>query len=223
MRPIVFMMRRYPSSLRWFAAVALGFAGSPAWALTVGLAGIFPGRAMLLIDGQVSRSVAVGRQTPEGVRLISVGDGVAVIEVAGERQTLRLGRNAERAGGGEQDSVTLSPDARGHFVTMGMANGWPIRFVVDTGASLVSLGAADARRLGLDLSRAETMVAQTAAGAVAVRKVRLDSVAVGGVTVQGVDALVHENDLPVALLGMSFLNRMEIRREGDTLTLKKRF
>lgn len=54
-------------------------------------------------------------------------------------------------------------------------------------------------------------------------QVRLDSVRVGDVTVHGVDGLVHETDLPVVLLGMSFLSRMEIRKEGSTMTLKKRF
>ena len=39
----------------------------------------------------------------------------------------------------------------------------------------------------------------------------------------GVDALVHQGELPVALLGMSFLNRMEMQRDGSTMTLKKRF
>jgi len=39
----------------------------------------------------------------------------------------------------------------------------------------------------------------------------------------GVDAAVHETDLPVVLLGMSFLNRMDWRREGDRLLLKKRY
>jgi aspartyl protease family protein len=209
--------------LRLVAGSMLVAMALPSSALTVGLAGVFTGRALLLIDGQTSRSVAVGRQTPEGVRLVAVGDGTATVEVAGHRQILRLGQNTRRAGGGTNDSVTLAPDARGHFVAMGSFNGRPIRFVVDTGASMISLGASDARRLGLDLSAAQVGAAQTAAGPTLVRQVRLDSVSLGAVTISGVDALVHENDLPVALLGMSFLNRMEMRRDSDTLTLKKRF
>ena len=38
-----------------------------------------------------------------------------------------------------------------------------------------------------------------------------------------VDALIHQTDMPVALLGMSFLNRMEMQRDGQTMTLKKRY
>lgn len=52
---------------------------------------------------------------------------------------------------------------------------------------------------------------------------RLDSVRVGGIELREVDAIVIEQGLPVALLGMSFLNRVEMKREGETLTLTRRF
>ena len=65
---------------------------------------------------------------------------------------------------------------------------------------------------------------QTANGVAAVYLVKLDSLRVGDITVNNVDAAVIEGDkLGIALLGMSFLNRMEMRRSGDTLTLIKRF
>jgi aspartyl protease family protein len=52
---------------------------------------------------------------------------------------------------------------------------------------------------------------------------KLDTVRVGGVAVQNVDAVITEGDsLPVALLGMSFLNRTDMKREGTTLTLTQR-
>ena len=54
-------------------------------------------------------------------------------------------------------------------------------------------------------------------------RVTLDSVRVGDVTINGVDGLVQESDLPIVLLGMSFLSRTEMRNEGTTMTLKKRF
>ena len=42
-------------------------------------------------------------------------------------------------------------------------------------------------------------------------------------TLHNVDALIHQSEMPMALLGMSFLNRMEMQRDGSTMTLKKRF
>ena len=64
----------------------------------------------------------------------------------------------------------------------------------------------------------------TANGPVVVYKVMLDSVTVGGLTLYNVEATVHPMPgMDVGLLGMSFLNRTEMRREGDTLTLTKRY
>jgi len=53
--------------------------------------------------------------------------------------------------------------------------------------------------------------------------VTLDVVTVGAVTLYGVEAAVSDAALPVQLLGMSFLNRTDLRREGDTLTLRRRY
>ena len=88
---------------------------------------------------------------------------------------------------------------------------------------MISLGAGDARRIGIDTSRGQKAMTNTANGQAMVTKVQLDNVRIGDVTLHGVDALVHQGELPVALLGMSFLNRMEMQRDGSTMTLKKRF
>ena len=106
----------------------------------------------------------------------------------------------------------------------GQVNGAHVRFLVDTGATLVTLSASEAKRLGIDYRRGQQAVSQTANGRVLVYRVRLDSVTVGGMTIRDVDAVV--NDAPgmeVSLLGMSFLNRTEMRREGANLTLTKRY
>jgi aspartyl protease family protein len=125
---------------------------------------------------------------------------------------------------GSRQSVTLATDSRGHYVTSGRVNGSEVRFMVDTGATLVTLPLADARRLGIDLSQAQIGTSMTANGPVRVYRVRLDSVQVGDVVINNVDALVPSGDgLDIALLGMSFLNRTEMRREGANLMLIKRY
>ena len=63
----------------------------------------------------------------------------------------------------------------------------------------------------------------TANGPAQVWKVKLDSVKVGGITLHDVDGAVHGGDLPMVLLGMSFLNRMEMKRDGDRMVLRRRF
>lgn len=201
---------------------ALLTACATASAVQVGLAGVIGDKALLLIGGTVSRTLSVGQRTPEGVRLVAVEPGSATIEVDGERRVLRLGQNAAAATRGPETTI-LSADGRGHYITTGSVNGLPVRFVVDTGASLVSIGAAEAKRLGLDLTGATRGYTQTANGVTPVYQVRLDNVRVGSISMDGVDALVHESDMPLALLGMSFLNRTEMQNEGGRMTLKKRY
>ena len=88
---------------------------------------------------------------------------------------------------------------------------------------MIALGMSQAKRLGIDTARGEQILVNTANGQVVAAKVKLDTVKVGEIVVHGVDAMVHPSELPFALLGMSFLNRMEMQRDGDTMTLKKRF
>ena len=190
----------------------------------VGLAGLFPGKALLTINGSAPRIVAVGSRTDEGVRVVSIEGETAVLEVDGKRRVLRVGQNvAAQPSGNGQARVVLTADARGHFYSTGNINGSTVRFLVDTGASMVSMGAADARRIGIDPGKGSPAMTATANGMAHVLRVKLDSVRVGDIVLNNVDGLVHQHDLPVILLGMSFLNRMEMQRNGDTMTLKKRY
>ncbi|HJW03482.1 MAG TPA: TIGR02281 family clan AA aspartic protease [Azospira sp.] len=199
-------------------AVPLGAQG-----VEVGIAGLFPNKALLVIDGAPAKAVAVGQKTETGVKLVAVDNGAAIVEVDGKRRTLRVGQSVISQSGGERASVVLSADAQGHFLTTGSVNGNVMRFLVDTGATMVSMGATDAKRLGIDLSKAEVGYSQTANGAARVYKVNLNTVRIGDVTLTNVDGMVMEKDMPVALLGMSFLNRMEMQRDGERMVLKKRY
>ncbi len=198
-----------------FSGVAAG--------LDVGLAGILGSKAMLMINGGEPRAIAVG-QSIDGVRLISVTGDQVVVEVDGKKRPLRVGQHAVGTASADgSGKVILTADGQGHFLTTGTVNGASVKFLVDTGATLISLGASDARRIGIDPRTGERGITNTANGQAQVSRVKLDTVRVGDVTLHNVDALVHQNDLPVALLGMSFLNRMEMQRDGGTMTLKKQY
>jgi clan AA aspartic protease (TIGR02281 family) len=136
-------------------------------------------------------------------------------------QTYRPAETAASAGA--KQSVMLAADSRGHFITEGAINGMPVRFLVDTGASSIALPAAEAQRLGIDYRKGERGYSQTANGAVPVYVVRLDRVSLGAIEINGVEAIVIEKGLSVTLLGMSFLNRVDMRRDGETMTLIRRF
>lgn len=195
-----------------------------AHAADVGLAGLFPGKALLTINGGPPRIVLIGVKTDEGVQVLSIDGETATLEIDGKKRVLRVGQNvASQSSGSGPATAVLTADGRGHFVTTGNINGTSIRFLVDTGASMISLGAADARRIGIDASKGQIGYTQTANGVTQVTLVKLNAVRVGEIVLNNVNATVHQHDLPIALLGMSFLNRMEIQQNGHTMTLKKRY
>jgi aspartyl protease family protein len=202
------------------ASLPLATAG----ATEVVVSGLFTNKAVVQIDGGPLRTLAVGQATPEGVRLVSVDRESAVFEIDGKRTALGIGQARMARSAPAAQSATLVADTAGHFAADGKVNGQPIRFMVDTGATVTAIPAADARRLGIDVAQGQIVLLRTANGTARGRQVKLDVVSVGGVTLYGVEAVVMEGDgLSMPLLGMSFLNRMDMKREGSVMTLTKRY
>lgn len=198
-------------------------AGATAWAADVSLVGTFDTKAAILsIDGGAPRTVKVG-QSAGGVTLITVEKDRATIEVDGKRKVLQRGQTYSSGAGSGAQSVTLSAGAGGHYMAEGQINGGAIRFLVDTGATAIAIPASDAERLRIDYRKGRRGTTQTAGGPATAYVVRLDSVRVGGIEVQNVDAIVIEHGLTVALLGNTFLSRMDMRLEGQTMTLTRRY
>ena len=98
-----------------------------------------------------------------------------------------------------------------------------MRFLVDTGASMVALPGRDAERLGLDYRKGPRGIIQTAGGNAIAYRVKLDRVKVGGIELTNVDGVVLEQGLDIALLGMSFLNRVQMQRDGQSMVLIRRY
>jgi aspartyl protease family protein len=200
---------------------------APAGAADIHVVALTAGKAVVSINGGKPRTLAVGQVSAEGVKLLSADSQSATFEVGGQRRTLGPGEGAAVAttaltSGG--DKTTLVADSAGHFITIGVVNGTSLRFLVDTGASAVVLSSADARRAGINYLASPRSFTQTANGVIPVYNVTLDTLRIGDITVTGVAASVIEGDkLPIALLGMTFLNRMEMRRDGTTLTLIRRY
>lgn len=202
-------------------------AASAAQAQTVSLAGRMGDRALLVIDGQ-PRALAVG-QTVGGVKLLRwVGEAGEQVEVEfkGGSSLLRLGSTPAQLGALPSRSgareIVISAGPGGHFVSSGAINGRPVRFMVDTGATLVSLGRDEAQRIGLDLSRAQTAMTRTANGNVPAQLVMLNSVRLGDVELHNVGAVIMPMAMPMVLLGNSFLSRLQMRRDNDVMRLELR-
>ena len=115
--------------------------------------------------------------------------------------------NAQAAQGGQ--GATIPKSADGHYWATGQVNGANVRFLVDTGATAVSLTPDDARRLGFDLGALNfNSRVTTAAGQTRAAPVRLASLTVSGARLDNVDALVIEKGLDASLLGMTYLGRL---------------
>ncbi len=201
-------------------AALLSAAGSAA---TLDVVGVFPDKAVVTVDGGSPRSVSVG-ESVAGFKLVAVDGAGATFVVDGKRQRIAMGSYLARPNGHDRASAVLSADDRGHYVAQGFVNGTSTRFLVDTGATMVVLSVAEANRLGLRFREAPLSMATTANGTVPYRVMKLDRIKVGDVELTNVDAGVIEGSYDGPnLLGMSFLSRTEVTRDGDSMVLTRRF
>ena len=215
------MVRCRNSSLSLLALVGFSL---PAFGADVTLVGLIGAKAIVVIDGGAPRTLTPGQKTAEGVVLLGTEKDAANFEIDGKKKTLRMGQAYSAASRGGRQNVTLGADARGHFLTVGSINGGSVHFLVDTGATLVTLPSAEAKRLGINYLQGQRGQMHTANGVTPTYRVKLDTVKIGDIEVNNVDAVVIQNDtMGVTLLGMSFLNRMEMQRDGQSMTLTKRY
>ncbi len=187
--------------------------------------GLFRDRAVLEIDGQ-QRLLRAGQTSPEGVKLISASSRKAVVEDQGKRTTLTLGSSINtNFSAPTQQRMKIIPDVRGMYRTTGSINGLPVQFIVDTGATLVSMNSRQARRLGIDYRVVgESALSTTASGYSKIYRVKLKRVKIGEIELRNIEAAVHEGDFPpITLLGMSFLGRLDIQSSGAGLELKRKY
>ncbi|WIV96100.1 retropepsin-like aspartic protease family protein [Kinneretia aquatilis] len=182
--------------------------------------------ALLLIDGE-PRTVPVG-ETVRGVKLLSLADAQAVVEIKGRRVNLVLGASPGRVGDGAAAAntgrkIVLSSGHGGHFTTVGNINGHSTQFLVDTGATAISISQSEAERMGLRYREGRRTMTQTANGIIPAYALMLDTVRIGDVEVRGIEAIVVPSQMSHVLLGNSFLTRFQMKRDNDVLTLDLRY
>ena len=125
-------------------------------------------------------------------------------------------------GGRAEAAVTRLPRQRnGHFYVDATVNGRHVRFLVDTGASMVALTTADAERVGEAFNPARFDVVGTgASGPVQGENIRIDTIEIQGKRVANVSGAVIEG-LEVSLLGQAYLSRMDIAISGDEMAIRE--
>lgn len=187
--------------------------------------GLFKDRAIVKIDDK-QHTLKAGKSGVKGVKLISASSTEAVLEVAGERQTFYMGSDiGTPIAGPDKSEVTIMQDRHGMYLADGQIQGHATKFIVDTGATYVSINRDLAKQLGIDYQKeGEKSRAVTASGTVDAYRVKLRDVTVGEIKLQDVDALVVDNAEPrKPLLGMSFIKRVDMRHEDSMLVLTKKW
>lgn len=185
---------------------------------------LFKDKAIILIDG-ARRVLKTGDTSPEGVKLVATDtqEEKAEVEIDGKRQELKLGMVISSFVSTGKGSVIVYPE-RGQYFVDGLINGVAVKFLVDTGASTVTMSSATAKRVGLDYLRLGARgYSSTAAGTVPKYMLKLSKVQVGDIVLSNVDGGVIENmQAPFVLLGMSFLGSLEMKRDMDKLEIRER-
>ena len=207
-------------------AALLGLCAPPAGSQAVGLSGMLGSKALVIVDGSPPKVLAPG-ETFRGIKIISTQGDQAIVDIAGKQHTLRVGDAPASVGGqggdGKGTRIVLTSSGGGHFVTLGQINGRSAEMVVDTGASVVSIGSAQAERIGIDYKAGPMVQISTANGVIPAWRVKLKSVKVGEVTLREIDAVVSSGSIPYVLLGNSFLTRFQMTQTNDQLVLDMRY
>lgn len=191
---------------------------------SIEVVGLFKDGAILIIDGQ-QRMLRKGMGSEQGVEIIQADAKSVTLIVDGEVKQMSLSKKISThfAEADQKAEVRISRGTGGHYWTPGRINKRACEFVVDTGATYVSLNSQHAAALNVNYKDGTPVILRTANGVKRSFKVTLDSVTVGTVTVRGVDAVVSEGRFPeVILLGNAFLNRVEMRVDAGVMVLQSK-
>ena len=206
-------------------AVSMIFANVCAATTQVNIVGLFSNKAVVIINGGKPKTLSVG-QTSNGVKLLAADSQMATLQIEGKTTQLGMGQAASVGGNASNatSSVTLYANREGHFVSDCQINGATLKFLVDTGATTVALNSGDAKFANIDYKRGEPVQVSTANGVVTAYRVTIANLKIGAVTLNQVEASVLEGGSPsIVLLGMSALNRLDMKRHDIALTLTKKY
>ena len=191
----------------------------------VNIVGLFNGKAVLIINDGKPRTLSAG-QTSEGVKLIAADSKMATLQIEGKIKQLGMGQAVSLSDNSTSSSptVTLYSNSQGHFVSECLINGVALKFLLDTGATTVALNSGDAKFANIDYKRGRPVQIATANGVVNGYQMTLASLKVGAITLNQVEASILEGGSPaIVLLGMSALNRLDMKRQDIALTLTKKY
>jgi aspartyl protease family protein len=203
--------------------LALALLSAPVWGVEIVVEALLPGIAVMKVDG--ARITLREGETEKGLRLIAADAQSALVEISGQEQRLRVSqRISSQFSEPTRRSITIPRNEQMQYRTTAEINGVRLPVIVDTGANIVALNTRDARAVGIKANEGIAASVETAGAVVAARRVVLDSVDVGGIRIEAVAATVIAGAQPsVVLLGMSYLQHVELEDRAGVLTLRGRW
>lgn len=217
--------------IAFFISLVLGAFSAQALAMNDGnsldvkVLGLFKNMAVLNINDQ-RKVIHVGEKVQGNMRLLAANSEKAVFEIKGRRIVLSMS---------ESDAIrTDLPVSSGHMAQLisngglysvtGVVNGQLADFVVDTGASYVTMSPQQAQMLHLDYrSNARKIMMNTANGKSTAHVFTVKSIRIGGIELHNVEAAVMNNlASSKILLGMSFLKQVDMQHGPGMMVLKQR-
>jgi len=184
---------------------------------------LMPGMVVLLING--NRETLKNGVEKDGVKLISSNTKTAILEINGQQKNYQMGTTIGTSfKKREEITEQLIIDKYGMFSSFGSINGHSVKFLVDTGATSVAMSEKDARKLGIQYQLEGTPTrTSTASGIAKAWEIQLKTVRLGGLLERNVRGVVVEGNYPrQVLLGMTFLNRMKVEKEGNTMKITRK-
>lgn len=175
------------------------------------------------INGQ-QLMLKLHQRSPQGYQVVEIQSDHAIFLIQGQRHKVKVGASIGSSTSAPINRVQINKNSGMYYVD-GYINELGVRFLVDTGATLVAMNSQVAEQLGIDyLATGSQGVANTASGQVAAWRVQLNVVSVGNIRLNQVQAMVIEGAYPTSvLLGMSFLGQIKMQDSGNLLTLEQTF
>ena len=191
--------------------------------------GLFKDKVVATIDGK-QKILKKNELTSDGLKLIKSNSKEATIEIDGIIKVFTLDEKIGNTFKTTSDDkkpysyrkrVSIKVDALGMYKTSGQINGKTVEFLVDTGATLVSMSSGLAEQLKIKYEKGKKVQMMTAKGPSIAYVVKLNKVKVGDIELYNIIGSVSDDMTGRTLLGMSFLGKLNMKREGKYMVLEK--
>ena len=189
--------------------------------------GLFKDKVVVTIDGK-QKILKKNKLTADGLRLIKANSKEATIEINGTSKIFTLDEKiVSTFSEGKHTPLTIikkvkiKADNSGQYVKQGEINGKLVEFLVDTGATYVSINSNLAKQLRIKYEDGKQLIMETAMGQDTAYEVTLKSVKIGDIELRNVTGIVSDKMTDTVLLGMSFLGKLKVKSEGMTMILEK--